>query len=524
MSADYAKSQQGARRRLKSTINSSDARRKREDTAIKLRKDKRIESFAKRRNTAVDEDTHEEATFANVGERAKEIMDLTNTIRTSGDQNIQFEAITKIRKLLSIEHNPPIQEVINAGLVPIFIACLAEHSYPKLQFEAAWSLTNVASGTPDQTQFVINQGALPAFALLLTSPSDDVREQAIWALGNIAGDSPNCRDLVLSFNVVEPLLRNTESARLSTLRNATWAISNLCRGKPQPSWSHISPALPTLCRLLNSSDEEVLADTCWALSYLSDGPNERIQAIIDSGVTRRLVDLLGHSSSSVQTPALRVVGNIVTGDDNQTQVILSNNVVPRLYSLLSSSKKGIRKEAVWTVSNITAGPRNQIQLVIDAGIIPRLINFLKNADFDIKKEAAWAISNATSGGSIEQIRYLVDQGGVEPMCELLGLEDARMVTVALEALENILKSGEKSVKNPGDVNPYCSRVEACGGLDKLENLQSHRSQDIYEKSVNLLETYFAAEDDQNVTPNVNFASNTFQFGGITVGGSDSFNF
>jgi hypothetical protein len=64
---------------------------------------------------------------------------------------------------------------------------------------------------------------------------------------------------------------------------------------------------------------------------------------------------------------------------------------------------------------------------------------LQSAEFDIKKEAAWAISNATSGGTAEQIRYLVDVGAVRPLCDLLTVPDVRIVTVALEGLENILK-------------------------------------------------------------------------------------
>lgn len=65
---------------------------------------------------------------------------------------------------------------------------------------------------------------------------------------------------------------------------------------------------------------QVLTDACWALSYLSDGQNDKIQAVIEAGVCQRLVELLIHASPAVQTPALRTVGNIVTGDDLQTQV------------------------------------------------------------------------------------------------------------------------------------------------------------------------------------------------------------
>lgn len=292
------------------------------------------------------------------------------------------------------------------------------------------------------------------------------------------------------------------------LRNATWTLSNLCRGKPQPKWEIVSQSLPTLARLIYSTDEEVLTDACWALSYLSDGPNDRIQQVIDSGVCRRLVELLMHGSFAVQTPALRTIGNIVTGDDTQTQFVLNIGILPCLQSLLSSPKKGIKKEACWTISNITAGNSAQIQTIVEADIFPPLISLLSHAEFEIKKEAAWAISNATSGGSPDQLRYLVAHGIVKPLCELLEFPDPKIIMVALEGLENMLRIGPK-----GTGNDVATQIEEHGGVQKLEALQRHQANEIYEKSLKILETYFDAEDDdQNIAPNVNANTQTYAFG------------
>ena len=333
-----------------------------------------------------------------------------------------------------------------------------------------------------------------------------------------------------------------------------------------------------------------------------------------------------HPSPSVQTPALRTVGNIVTGDDLQTQIIINFSALPCLLALLGNPKKGIRKEACWTISNITAGNKDQIQSVVDANIVPPLVNLLNSAEFDIRKEAAWAISNATSGGTPIQIksasarennfrgrapsrdapnvaapprprlprtlrplradsrrrgrgaaatpsprtrdvaaaasprprlrglsalsaeyprrgrgvaairqrdtersrprarRFLVSQVCIPPLCELLSVADVKIIIVALEALENILKVGDAEAKTtPGGHNVMANHIADSEGLKKIEDLQQHDNNDIYEKAVRILETYFGVdEEDVNIAPEA--VGSAYAFGQVQSTPQQAFDF
>lgn len=370
----------------------------------------------------------------------------------------QTECTTKIRK---ISYNR-IDDIVQSGTLPRFVEFLQKNEHPSLQLEAAWVLTNVAAGYA--TQAVVDVGALPHLIELLKSPNKDVCEQAMWAVGNIAGDSPTLRDIVLVAGAMTPVLEVLKSHPMLTLqRNASWVLSNLCRGKPQPSMDLVRPALPILSDLIsNATDDEVLENACWSLSYLSDGSDESIQEVVDAGVCPRLVELLTHSSSSIQIPALRSVGNVVTGSSDQTQHIIDvKGSLSSILALFGNDKNVIRKEACWTASNILAGTDGQIQSAIDANFIPPLIQFMimKESSYDVRKEAIWAIANATSGGTKEQVTYLLENGCVEGFIHTITLHDRTLRDVAWESLCSIVTKISEE-----DYGKDILTVEECDGL------------------------------------------------------------
>ncbi|XP_004755729.1 importin subunit alpha-3 isoform X4 [Mustela lutreola] len=440
-------------------------RRQRNEVVVELRKNKRDEHLLKRRNVP-HEDICEDSDIDGDYRVQNTSLEAIVQNASSDNQGIQLSAVQAARKLLSSDRNPPIDDLIKSGILPILVHCLERDDNPSLQFEAAWALTNIASGTSEQTQAVVQSNAVPLFLRLLHSPHQNVCEQAVWALGNIIGDGPQCRDYVISLGVVKPLLSFiSPSIPITFLRNVTWVMVNLCRHKdPPPPMETIQEILPALCVLIHHTDVNILVDTVWALSYLTDAGNEQIQMVIDSGIVPHLVPLLSHQEVKVQTAALRAVGNIVTGTDEQTQVVLNCDALSHFPALLTHPKEKINKEAVWFLSNITAGNQQQVQAVIDANLVPMIIHLL------------------------DKVAYLIQQNVIPPFCNLLTVKDAQVVQVVLDGLSNILKMAEDEAETIANL------IEECGGLEKIEQLQNHENEDIYKLAYEIIDQFFSSDD------------------------------
>lgn len=160
-------------------------------------------------------------------------------------------------------------------------------------------------------------------------------------------------------------------------------------------------------------------------------------------------------------------------------------------------QKHVRKEVCWTLSNIAAGTKQQIQTMFEEPeLLEKLVYVACNDRWEVKKEAIWTLCNICTTGHESHLRSLVQRGGLRPLSDTLASSDTKLIKIVLEATEKILEVSEKFNLH------YTTMFDEIGGIDHLEELQTHNDEDVYQMSVDVLERFFGVEEeeDENVAP------------------------
>ena len=157
--------------------------------------------------------------------------------------------------------------------------------------------------------------------------------------------------------------------------------------------------------------------------------------------------------------------------------------------------------------------------MVSSPLLATVIDRLNNDEYEVKKEAAWVLANILHGFAAEPNAYnaqraatLVQLGAIAPMVKMLEVNDAAMQKLMLEAVGTLLDAGETLQKAKGGENPFLVAFDEAEGVDKLESLQTHTNEEVYQKAVDLLDKFFGEEgdDDENLLPSA--ANGGFTFG------------
>jgi len=172
-------------------------------------------------------------------------------------------------------------------------------------------------GIMGQRKMTPANGLVPRLVELLLHPSPKVAKPALRTIGNIVcadcTDQQQQQDNHLNGRLSFPVVDFTE-------------IILEC------------DAVPCLRRLVGHHNREIQKEACWTLSNIAAGTASQIQAVIDSGAIRPLVDLVNNdlTDKEVRSEACWVVLNATScGNDTQISILIEEGCVSVLGVLLT---------------------------------------------------------------------------------------------------------------------------------------------------------------------------------------------
>lgn len=434
---------------------------------------------------------------------AVEELKLSVAYQGKGAIQKKVSALRELRHLLSRSEFPPIEVAISSGAISLLVQCLSFGSLDEQLLEAAWCLTNIAAGNPEETKALLP--ALPMLVAHLGEKSSlPVAEQCAWALGNVAGEGAELRNILLSQGALPPLARMMLPDKGSAVRTAAWALSNLIKG-PEPKATteliRINGVLDAILRHLKKSDEELATEVAWVVVYLSALSSVATSILVKSDVLQLLTERLATSNSlQLLIPVLRSLGNLVAGDAHTTNAVLvpgheiTDNVVAALNKCLRSEHRVLKKEASWVLSNIAAGSIEHKRLIFSSEAVSSLLHLFTTAPFDIRKEVAYVLGNLcvapaeVSGRPNlipDHLIYLVGSGCLHGFIDLVRSADIEAARLGLQFIELVLRG------MPNDEGPKL--VEREDGIDAMERFQFHENEDLRNMANELVDKYFGED-------------------------------
>ena len=362
------------------------------------------------------------------------------------------------------------------------------------QLEATWCITNICAGSRSHIESLVSKGLFELLPKILDSKYEKIFEQGAWAVGNISADEGTFKEILLKYNIMEKLVTKILTSRdEEVLKYTNWALCNLVTGTSQNIKKNV--AMAALIKIiLTQNDPSMINDSLRALLDLTDNPTVHI--LIESKLVPRFFELIKMPFKNILFTILQLIAYITNGTDKETQAILDCGGVEVIFALLAEPGTDVacRRECLWIISNILVGTYEQMKYVFSKNQwVDTLFNHSINENEKVKKEAIWCLCNSTKNADENHIALLIERGIFIVFNNNMDVHtDCNVLKTILEALSHILRWGVPEVSQMP--NRFQAHLETTGVLDRIQNLQLHPSQTVYQYTSNLIEQYFQVHD------------------------------
>jgi importin subunit alpha-1 len=310
---------------------------------------------------------------------------------------------------------------------------------------ATWTLANLCRNHPPPPLEVFLL-IIPTLRTLIYTEYPEVLQDACWAFSYITDNSDNdCVASVAESGVCQKIVELLSHPTLEVQMPALRVVGNIAYNS-DPLYSQViinCNVLHALRLLLNSPNDSLRRETCWALGNLTGS---------DAGAGAR----------------------------GQLQAVFDANLVQPLLKLLDEERcADVREEIAYTLTNATiVGTDEQVCFLVDRGCVAPLCQFLKDTTRTKLQDALLR--------ALFCILQVGSKRATMPSLGFTGATDAPGSAAAALALANAGVG----------VNAHAQFVEQAGGRDTLEVLVAHStSSEIAARADRILDAFFDAKYD-----------------------------
>ncbi|XP_003739017.1 importin subunit alpha-5 [Galendromus occidentalis] len=242
---------------------------------------------------------------------------LTRLVKPTAAPSFLANVAWCLSNLCRNKNPPPPLHAIQACLPSV--KQLLMHDSPSVVSDACWSLSYISDGDNDRIQMVLSLGILDRIVALARNSNDrNLAIPALRTLGNIVTGTDDQTQVVIDHGALLAFKHLLLHPTLNLRKEVSWALSNITAGRKEQVQAVIDNGLLSLLiDLLKNGDSRTQKEACWAVCNLTcSGTVEQIACLFKEGGMQPLVDMLGRQDTKITGVILDSIQNILRAADS----------------------------------------------------------------------------------------------------------------------------------------------------------------------------------------------------------------
>ena len=292
-------------------------------------------------------------------------------------RDIEIDTLRLIRRLLEIEQNPPIQQIVSRLSL---VQGLIKVRYPvESLMEAATSLKIIlARGTVEHRKILIDANVTSTFMGLLHYLEGPQLLLAVEGLVHIVKDGSNDTiEELVRLRATSYLVRVLGSKQDGVIEGSLNVLAAIAKGHTKEVIDE--GTLPHVLRILNESDNVGILSNASALLSTIIEARDRGELPLQTNTIPRIIELMNTypDSEVLQTNLAGVAFALSSNSNALSDDLVEAGFVPILCNLLHSLDDDIVKRAVVAVGRIVDSTLSYREIALKEGVVSSLLGLLE---------------------------------------------------------------------------------------------------------------------------------------------------